>query len=66
MLLMHGWPQHWYMWREVIPLVAPHARVIAPDFRGFGWSDVPRGGYESPRVRAADRGAQVGRLQRTW
>jgi pimeloyl-ACP methyl ester carboxylesterase len=45
-LLMHGWPQHWYLWRDVIPLVAPHARVIAPDLRGFGWSDVPRRGYE--------------------
>lgn len=45
-LLMHGWPQHWYLWRDVIPLVAPHARVIAPDLRGFGWSDLPRTGYE--------------------
>jgi pimeloyl-ACP methyl ester carboxylesterase len=51
MLLMHGWPQHWYMWREVIPLVAPHARVIAPDFRGFGWSEVPRGGYEKDQLK---------------
>ena len=34
------------MWRDVIPLVAPHARVIAPDFRGFGWSEVPDSGYE--------------------
>ena len=45
-LLIHGWPQHWYLWRDVIPLVAPHARVIAPDLRGFGWSDLPRTGYE--------------------
>jgi pimeloyl-ACP methyl ester carboxylesterase len=45
-LLLHGWPQHWYMWRDVIPVVAPHARVIAPDFRGFGWSEVPDSGYE--------------------
>jgi pimeloyl-ACP methyl ester carboxylesterase len=45
-LLLHGWPQHWYLWRDVIPLVAPHARVIAPDFRGFGWSEVPETGYE--------------------
>jgi len=45
-LLIHGWPQHWYLWRDVIPLVAPQARVIAPDLRGFGWSDLPRTGYE--------------------
>jgi pimeloyl-ACP methyl ester carboxylesterase len=49
-LLMHGWPQHWYLWRGVIPLVAPHARVYAPDFRGFGWSDVPQAGYEKDQL----------------
>jgi pimeloyl-ACP methyl ester carboxylesterase len=49
-LLLHGWPQHWYLWRDVIPLVAPHARVIAPDFRGFGWSGVPAGGYDKPQL----------------
>jgi pimeloyl-ACP methyl ester carboxylesterase len=49
-VLLHGWPQHWYLWRDVIPLVAPHARVIAPDFRGFGWTDVPRDGYEKAQL----------------
>ena len=50
-LLMHGWPQHWYLWRDVIPLVAPHARVIAPDFRGFGWSEAPRTGYDKDQLK---------------
>lgn len=45
-LLLHGWPQHWYLWRDVIPRLAPHARVICPDLRGFGWTDVARGGYD--------------------
>lgn len=49
-VLLHGWPQHWYLWRDVIPLVAPHARVIAPDFRGFGWTDVPDRGYEKHQL----------------
>jgi pimeloyl-ACP methyl ester carboxylesterase len=49
-LLLHGWPQHWYMWRDVIPVVAPHARVIAPDFRGFGWTEVPDAGYEKTQL----------------
>jgi len=49
-VLLHGWPQHWYLWREVIPLVAPHARVICPDFRGFGWTDVPAVGYEKDQL----------------
>ncbi len=51
-LLLHGWPQHWYMWREVIPRLAPHARVICPDLRGFGWTDVPRGGYDRETMAA--------------
>ena len=50
-LLLHGWPQHWYLWRDVIPTVAPHARLIAPDFRGFGWSDVPKDGYERDQLK---------------
>lgn len=46
LLLVHGWPQHWWIWREVIgPLAAEH-RVIAPDLRGYGWTDAPRGGYD--------------------
>ena len=51
-LLLHGWPQHWYLWREVIPRLAPHARVICPDLRGFGWTDVPRGGYDRETMAA--------------
>jgi pimeloyl-ACP methyl ester carboxylesterase len=46
LVLLHGWPQHWYLWRRVIPRLAPHARVICPDLRGFGWSAVPPGGYD--------------------
>jgi pimeloyl-ACP methyl ester carboxylesterase len=45
-LLLHGWPQHWLAWRSVIPLLAPHRRVICLDLRGFGWSDASAGGYE--------------------
>ena len=46
-VMLHGWPQHWYLWRRVIPLLAPHARVICPDLRGFGWTDVPTTGYSA-------------------
>ncbi len=44
-LLLHGWPQHWYIWRHVIGPLSQTRRVIAPDLRGFGWSDAPRGTY---------------------
>ncbi|MFY9468536.1 MAG: alpha/beta hydrolase [Solirubrobacterales bacterium] len=40
-MLLHGWPQHWWMWRNVMPALAERYRVIAPDLRGFGWSDAP-------------------------
>lgn len=44
-VLLHGWPQHWFMWRDVIPALASDRRVIAPDLRGLGWSDAPKHGY---------------------
>jgi pimeloyl-ACP methyl ester carboxylesterase len=41
-VLQHGWPQHWYEWRHLIgPLAEAGYRVIAPDFRGLGWSEYP-------------------------
>ena len=46
-LLLHGWPQHWYMWREVIARLAPQFRLIAPDLRGFGWTEAPGSGYDA-------------------
>src|SRR5438067_847879 len=45
LVLQHGWPQHWYMWRKLIPPLAERFRVICPDLRGHGWSDAPRSGY---------------------
>jgi pimeloyl-ACP methyl ester carboxylesterase len=45
-VMLHGWPQHWYLWRRMIPLVAPHARVLCPDLRGFGWTDARSRGYD--------------------
>jgi len=44
-LLLHGYPQHWYAWRKVVPLLAERYRLIMPDLRGFGWSDAPFRGY---------------------
>lgn len=45
-LLVHGWPQHWWEWRDLIPPLAERYRVICPDLRGLGWSEAPKGGYE--------------------
>ena len=45
LLLLHGWPQHWWSWRHLIGPLAEHYTVIAPDLRGWGWSDAPPGDY---------------------
>ena len=45
LLLLHGWPQHWWSFRRLIPRLAERYRVIAPDLRGWGWSDAPPGDY---------------------
>src|SRR5919109_2133279 len=44
--MFHGWPQHHYMWRRVIESLAPRHRLLAPDLRGFGWTDAPGDGYD--------------------
>lgn len=45
LVMLHGWPGHWWMWRNQIPHFAKSFRVIVPDLRGFGWTDAPRSGY---------------------
>jgi pimeloyl-ACP methyl ester carboxylesterase len=52
-VLLHSFPQHWYAWRHVVPLLAGQYRLICPDWRGFGWSEAPPGGYDTAG-RAAD------------
>jgi len=41
LVLLHGWPEFWYVWRKNIPTVAESFDVVAPDLRGFGDSDKP-------------------------
>src|SRR5262245_17254 len=40
-LLLHGWPTSSLLWRSIMPTLAQHCRVIAPDLPGFGASDKP-------------------------
>ena len=40
-LLLHGFPASSFMFRELIPRLADHYRVIAPDLPGFGFTEVP-------------------------
>jgi pimeloyl-ACP methyl ester carboxylesterase len=44
-VLLHGFPQHWWQWRDVAPVIAARGhRVFCPDLRGAGWTtaDDPR------------------------
>jgi pimeloyl-ACP methyl ester carboxylesterase len=41
LVLLHGFPSTSRMWDRLIPSLAPHYRVIAPDYPGFGLSDAP-------------------------
>lgn len=45
-VLLHGWPQTWYMWRKILPGLAQRYRVVVPDLRGLGDSSRPAGGYD--------------------
>src|ERR1700728_4391598 len=40
-LFLHGNPTSSYIWRNILPLVAPVAHSIAPDLIGFGQSGKP-------------------------
>jgi pimeloyl-ACP methyl ester carboxylesterase len=43
-LCLHGFPESWYSWRHQIPLLARLGyRVWAPNLRGYGRSDRPKG-----------------------
>ena len=56
-LLLHGEPTWSYLYRKVLPRVAEVARVVAPDYLGFGRSDKPTdpGWYSYDRHAASIR-----------
>jgi pimeloyl-ACP methyl ester carboxylesterase len=49
-LLLHGFPQSWWEYRDVIGPLAEHHLVICPDMRGSGESDAPPSGYDRPTM----------------
>jgi pimeloyl-ACP methyl ester carboxylesterase len=62
-LCLHGWPQHWLIWRRVIPLLSDQYRLLCPDLRGFGWSGWPADGDFAKQRLADDALALLDRLE---
>jgi pimeloyl-ACP methyl ester carboxylesterase len=60
-LLVHGFPETWWAFRGLIPLLAAHHRVYAVDLRGFGDSEVADENY-SAAIAAEDLHALVEHL----
>ncbi|WP_053661040.1 alpha/beta fold hydrolase [Streptomyces sp. MMG1121] len=51
-LMLHGFPQHWYAWHQVAAQLLDGYRLICPDLRGFGWSGITPRGYDMDGLAA--------------
>jgi pimeloyl-ACP methyl ester carboxylesterase len=43
LVMLHGFPDFWYTWRDQMPALARHFQVVAVDLRGYNLSDKPQG-----------------------
>jgi len=52
LVLMHGFPDFWYTWRDQIPVLSKEYQVVAFDLRGYNFSDQPKGveNYALPKL----------------
>lgn len=60
-LLVHGFPETWWTFHKVIPLLAESHRVVAVDLRGFGDSSTAGDDHDST-IAAEDLHALIGHL----
>ncbi len=53
-VFVHGFPEFWYAWKDVLPAFADRWHAVAPDLRGFNLSDKPEGvdAYRADRLVA--------------
>ncbi|MFM9999773.1 MAG: alpha/beta fold hydrolase BchO [Burkholderiaceae bacterium] len=61
-LLLHGTGASTHSWRGLIPLLVPHATVLAVDLAGHGFSDMPAGGTASPIFSLPGMARSIGEL----
>lgn len=55
-LLLHGFPETWYSWRQVIPTLAQHYTVIVPDLPGLGDSSSLKESYTAKNAASSIHG----------
>ena len=51
-VFLHGWPDSWFSFSRLLPLLPESLRAVAVDQRGFGDSDRPESGYAIPEMGA--------------
>jgi pimeloyl-ACP methyl ester carboxylesterase len=61
LLLLHGWPEFWLTWEPIMMRLADRFELIAPDLRGFGDSDMPKGAF-GPEQQADDMSTLIAAL----
>lgn len=49
-ILLHGFPEDWYEYHRVMPLLAKHFEVVAVDLRGIGGSAATPNGYDAANM----------------
>src|SRR5437016_4279363 len=66
-VLLHGYAETSRMWKPLVPRLAEHFSVIAPDLPGIGGSDVPKDGLDmkraATRIHALVKGLGVQKAQ---
>ncbi|SEC34196.1 Pimeloyl-ACP methyl ester carboxylesterase [Streptomyces sp. 3213] len=60
-MLVHGFPETWWVFHKLIPLLSEHHRVFVPDLRGFGDSATATTGHDSVTA-AQDLSELIARL----
>ena len=52
LVMLHGFPDYWYTWRNQMPALAEHFQTVAIDLRGYNRSDKPEGveSYAMPKL----------------
>lgn len=58
MVLLHGFPEFWYAWKDLLAEFSRDHQVVAPDLRGYNLSDKPAdvAAYAIPQVVGDVRG----------